>query len=614
MPVKVRCPACSKVVAAPDKARGKAIRCPDCEARIRVPAGKSRSGGAKGKRRKPSGGGDLAGLDLSRAEDTRFDVCTKCGVELEEEETECPECGYDAAVGGLGKVARLKRRRGPDPALFYSKAWSDSWSFLLENKGLALKTAMYWTIFGMLSWSSTNMVLWCDRIPPKLFWIGMATVFSLGIPGWYWFLNGKIIQATMEERPNIGRIESDFFSSIALGIKSVFWPYIVWLPITVWFIIVSVSVLIVWIDQSVGWRILDLVADLAKIDKDKLPDQPPFLLDPRYAFEPLRWVGGIAVVLSRFCFPIAQVHLNGTHSYKAFLPVDMLVVFFKNIGATLYWLVMWLAVHLPMVIAISLIAAFWLDDVIVFYFDMLKDFITWVMGLMNEKVTVVFKDGLLSPQDDAKDGIIFSMVTGACSLAVILTTCFVAAFLFAAPSVFMMRANGLFGHYNRETLQLSDNTGANVPAGFWPRWLACWADILILTSFGLAIRFILLGLLWFGAALGVIGSLDSLIQYAQMLAGLGGLLGVIVGIGYYVWAESGPAQATLGKHALGLIVTDMEGNKITRGQAFGRLGARFISVLPLGIGCIMAAFTEKKQSLHDTMTKTQVVWRGTESE
>jgi uncharacterized RDD family membrane protein YckC len=66
-------------------------------------------------------------------------------------------------------------------------------------------------------------------------------------------------------------------------------------------------------------------------------------------------------------------------------------------------------------------------------------------------------------------------------------------------------------------------------------------------------------------------------------------------------------------YAMGLMVTDMEGNKITRGQAFGRLFARIPSVLLLGAGCIMAAFTPKKQTLHDTMTKTQVVWRGAET-
>lgn len=607
MPVKVRCPGCGKVVTAPDKAQGRAIRCPDCKGPIRVPAAMK-----GGKRKKTSRANPLAGVDLSRMEDMGVDVCMKCGTELDEEETECPECGYDSSVGGLGKVATKKRRRGPDPADFYGKAWTESWSFLLENKNLAVKTAFFWTIFGTLAWCSTNMVIWCDRTPPKMFWLGMSTIFTLGIPGWYWFLNGKIIQATMEQRPKIGRIEADFFSSIALGVKSFAWPYILGLPVTVWFMITGATVLILWMDLSIQLRIMEIVAKAADIPREKLPDAPSFRLDPEYAFAPLRWVGGIAVLLSRFCFPIAQVHLNGTHSYKSYLPVDMIVLFFKNIGATLYWLMMWVAVHLPMVIAISLISTLWLEETWIFLMDTLKDFIAWAMEMTDNKVKVVIKDGLLAPDDEMNDGFMFSLIAGSCWMVVIFTVSFLTSLLFAAPSVFMMKANGLFGHYNRDSLALSDNTGANVPAGFWPRWLAYWADFLTINTFFITIRFLLLGAVWFLATLGVIGDVVGLLKILLGITGLSGLISLIIVIGYYVWAESGQAQGTLGKYAMGLIVTDMEGNKITRGQAFGRLFARFLSA-PLGFGYIMAAFTKKKQTLHDTITKTQVVWRGAET-
>jgi uncharacterized RDD family membrane protein YckC len=457
------------------------------------------------------------------------------------------------------------------------------------------------------------MLIWCDRTPPKMFWLGMAVIFTLGIPGWYWFLNGKIIQATMEEKPKIGRIEADFFSSIALGVKSVAWPYILGLPVTVWFMISGAGVLIAWIDESIARKIAIIILDAADVAKEKWPNEPDFRLDPKYAFEPLRWVGGIAVVLSRFCFPIAQVHLNGTHSYKSYLPVDMLVLFFKNIGATLYWLVMWLAVHLPMVIAISLISTLWLEETWLFLMDTLRDFIAWAMEMTDNKVTVIIKDGLLAPKEEEKDGFMFSLIAGSCWMVVIFTVSFVTSLLFAAPSVFMMKANGLFGHYNRETLALSDNTGANVPAGFWPRWLAFWADYLTLLTFYFAVRYLLIGALWFLTTLGVISDIKGLVQIAQGLDGLFLLICVVLVFGYFVWAESGQAQATLGMYAMGLMVTDMEGNKITRGQAFGRLFARIPSVLLLGAGCIMAAFTPKKQTLHDTMTKTQVVWRGAET-
>ena len=47
MPVKVRCPTCEKVLNAPETARGKAIKCPGCETKVKVPAGDA-AGGDRG--------------------------------------------------------------------------------------------------------------------------------------------------------------------------------------------------------------------------------------------------------------------------------------------------------------------------------------------------------------------------------------------------------------------------------------------------------------------------------------------------------------------------------------------------------------------------------------
>jgi uncharacterized RDD family membrane protein YckC len=69
---------------------------------------------------------------------------------------------------------------------------------------------------------------------------------------------------------------------------------------------------------------------------------------------------------------------------------------------------------------------------------------------------------------------------------------------------------------------------------------------------------------------------------------------------YYAWMESSSSQGTLGKMALGLIVTDMHGRRISFARATARFFARFItSMIPLGIGYILAGITEKKQALHD---------------
>lgn len=76
---------------------------------------------------------------------------------------------------------------------------------------------------------------------------------------------------------------------------------------------------------------------------------------------------------------------------------------------------------------------------------------------------------------------------------------------------------------------------------------------------------------------------------------------------YYALMESSPRQATLGKMALGIIVTDMEGRRIGFGRATGRYFAKIISALILGIGYLMAAFTARKQGLHDIIVGTLVV-------
>jgi hypothetical protein len=55
------------------------------------------------------------------------------------------------------------------------------------------------------------------------------------------------------------------------------------------------------------------------------------------------------------------------------------------------------------------------------------------------------------------------------------------------------------------------------------------------------------------------------------------------------------------------VVTDLDGNRIGFGRATGRYFAKILSALILLIGFIMAAFTQKKQGLHDIIAGTLVV-------
>ena len=76
---------------------------------------------------------------------------------------------------------------------------------------------------------------------------------------------------------------------------------------------------------------------------------------------------------------------------------------------------------------------------------------------------------------------------------------------------------------------------------------------------------------------------------------------------YYALMESSERQATIGKLALGIKVTDMNGNRITFLNATGRYFGKIISNLIFFIGYIIIIFTPKKQGLHDIMAGTLVV-------
>ena len=137
-----------------------------------------------------------------------------------------------------------------------------------------------------------------------------------------------------------------------------------------------------------------------------------------------------------------------------------------------------------------------------------------------------------------------------------------------------------------------------VQAGFFRRWLALIVDGLILGT-PIAIVAIVLGMA--GAGDNQEETTGSIIQ------GVYYLLYLLVAPFYYALQESSSAQATLGKRALGIKVTDLKGRRISFGHAIGRWFAAALSYLTLYLGFLMAAFTEKKQALHDMVAGTLVV-------
>lgn len=76
---------------------------------------------------------------------------------------------------------------------------------------------------------------------------------------------------------------------------------------------------------------------------------------------------------------------------------------------------------------------------------------------------------------------------------------------------------------------------------------------------------------------------------------------------YMAGMESSGYQATLGKLAVGIKVTDLKGQRISFARAVGRYFAHIASGLTFGFGYVMAAFTQRRQALHDKMAGTLVV-------
>ena len=85
--------------------------------------------------------------------------------------------------------------------------------------------------------------------------------------------------------------------------------------------------------------------------------------------------------------------------------------------------------------------------------------------------------------------------------------------------------------------------------------------------------------------------------------------GIIWAVIPFYWAafESSKWQASPGKMALGIKVTDLNGNRISFARASGRYFAKILSGLTLLVGYFMAAFTARKQALHDIIAGCLVV-------
>ncbi len=120
-------------------------------------------------------------------------------------------------------------------------------------------------------------------------------------------------------------------------------------------------------------------------------------------------------------------------------------------------------------------------------------------------------------------------------------------------------------------------------AGFWARVGAVIIDSVIWGAFSVAVAFL---------------PIDEELY---------GVMGFFIAWMYYALLESSAWQGTIGKLAMGIAVTDMDGNRISFFRATFRYFFHLLSALTMMIGYLMAAFTPKKQALHDIVCRCMVL-------
>lgn len=142
---------------------------------------------------------------------------------------------------------------------------------------------------------------------------------------------------------------------------------------------------------------------------------------------------------------------------------------------------------------------------------------------------------------------------------------------------------------------MEETTDNVVYSGFWRRFAALLIDSVIV---GLVIL-ILSAAMGFSVGFGGVGGAGA--------SAYGILISIAAPWLYWAGMESSKHQATIGKMALGMAVTDQFNNRISFLRATVRYFGKILSTLTLLVGFIMAAFTRRKQALHDMLAGSLVV-------
>ncbi|MBD3673344.1 MAG: zinc ribbon domain-containing protein [Planctomycetaceae bacterium] len=215
------------------------MKCPKCEAPLKIPAGQKKKSKSESD---PFGEDFLSDLDLSRAEDRSQRVCPRCGAALRDDAIECGACGADLssgggaiAGGGGGSPVGRKKRTVTNKGEFYRGMWGDAWRFLMKNKGYAIKSSMLLVLLVLLDCAFGFMLWYCVNIPPQMFWLLLTFVFAMAPIGWVWHLVTETINHSLKKKDVLKRVNFDFFTNVAFGIKFFCWQLVAAFPFVIAF-------------------------------------------------------------------------------------------------------------------------------------------------------------------------------------------------------------------------------------------------------------------------------------------------------------------------------------------------------------------------------------------
>jgi uncharacterized RDD family membrane protein YckC/Tfp pilus assembly major pilin PilA len=133
-------------------------------------------------------------------------------------------------------------------------------------------------------------------------------------------------------------------------------------------------------------------------------------------------------------------------------------------------------------------------------------------------------------------------------------------------------------------------------AGFWRRFAAYVIDVIVLYF----VLVVVMVLIMRGAPPQSSSAMRAFLVVASLIAPWL----------YYSLTWSSRAQASLGKLALGVKVTDEGGNRVGFGRATGRYFAEIVTAFTFGVGYGIQVLTRRRQALHDILAGTLVVHKA----